>query len=112
MVNQNYIISEDTEYYIFKVLLDNNLSNIFRGQERELKIKKISSIDNLLKYKIVSYQELRSLFTKLEVIKLLDSGILLYEDISIGNNFKWMDYIEFTNDSLLNKLLSINEMFQ
>lgn len=109
LVNQNYIISEDTEYYIFKVLLDNNLSNIFRGQERELKIKKISSIDNLLKYKIVSYQELRSLFTKLEVIKLLDSGILLYEDISIGNNFKWMDYIEFTNDSLLNKLLSIKD---
>ena len=106
-VNQNYVVSEDQNYYIFKVLLDNNLSNIFRGQERELKIKKIPSIDNLLNNKIVSYQELSRLFNKLEIIKLLDSGILLYEDISIGDNLKWIDIIDFTNDSLLNKLLLV-----
>lgn len=112
LVNFNYVIDRKKSFVLFKVLLDDPDSNIFRGKEREVKLELTSPIKWLLTKDKISIQGLNEYFGNDEIIQLLNYGILRYAHLRPRDDFSWIDNFDILEPSLLAKLRQIGNLLQ
>lgn len=104
-VNTNYV--RESDYIIFKTLIDDPNSNIFSGQEREIRLKLATNIEWLINQKSVTYKDMLEYFSISEIKQLLRFGVLLVEQSKPGDIFSWKDRFIDLQPDITDELNSI-----
>lgn len=107
-VNSSYLLKD--KYVFFKVLLDSKGSNIFRGMEREVKLRWSEKFEKLVSWSRVSYELLSSEFTDEEIKSLFSFNILVYPNLKTSNNFSWIYDFDCSDIKISHYILSIRDI--